>query len=97
MSSGRAAAYIDHVVEKTAVLDLEGGRCASCAYTIEHLGRKVHGVSDVRVDAATGEIRVRYQGNPGSLERIAQIVRRLGYDARIRWPSVQAPGKGQGG
>jgi copper chaperone CopZ len=82
---------------KTAVLDLEGGRCASCAYTIEHLGRKVQGVSAVRVDAAAGQIRVQYEGDPGSLERIAQIVGRLGYEARVRWDSVEAAAGGAQG
>lgn len=83
---------------KSAVLELSGGRCASCAYTIEHLGRKVQGVTEVRVDSASGEIRVRYEGNPGSLERIAQIVRRLGYEARVRWDSLGAEGgEGSGG
>ncbi|MBN1837115.1 MAG: cation transporter [Spirochaetales bacterium] len=76
-------------VDKTAILDLEGAHCASCAYTIEHLGRKVEGVNSVKVDTAAHEVRVVYQGNPGSLERIAEIVRRLGYDAKVRWDSVQ--------
>ena len=74
---------------KTGILDLEGARCASCAYAIEHLGRKVQGVTAVSVDAAAGEVRVQYEGNPGSLERIAEIVRRLGYDAKVRWESVK--------
>ena len=76
--------------KKTAILALTGARCASCVYTIEHLGRKVQGVSEVRVDPGSGEIRVQYEGDPGSLERIAQIVRRLGYQARVRWESVGA-------
>jgi copper chaperone CopZ len=74
--------------DKEAILDVSGANCASCVYAIEHLGRKVQGVTDVEVDAAHGEIRVFYGGNPGSLERIADIVRRLGYDARVRWESV---------
>jgi hypothetical protein len=32
---------------------------------------------------------VEYEGNPGSLERIVEIVHRLGYDAKIRWESVR--------
>ncbi len=73
---------------KTAILDVTGANCASCAYAIEHLGRKIQGVSDVQVDAAQQEIRVQYSGNPGSLERIAEVVRRLGYDARVRCESI---------
>ena len=74
--------------EKTAILDVTGANCASCVYAIEHLGRKIQGVSDVQVDAGRQEIRVQYSGNPGSLERIAEVVRRLGYDTRVRWESV---------
>jgi copper chaperone CopZ len=71
-----------------AILDIEGAHCASCAYTIEHLGRKVDGVEDVRVVTARGEAHVEYDGNPGSLERIVEIVKRIGYNASIRWESI---------
>jgi copper chaperone CopZ len=74
--------------EKTAILDVNGANCASCAYAIEHLGRKVQGVTEIKLDAAHGEIHVRYQGNPGSLERISEVVSRLGYEASVRWESV---------
>lgn len=71
-----------------AILDIEGAHCASCAYTIEYLGRKVDGVEDVRVVTARGEALVEYDGNPGSLERIVEIVKRIGYNASIRWESI---------
>ena len=73
---------------KKAILDLKGGSCASCAYTIEHLGKKVQGVTDVRVVSDKGEIHVQYGGNPGSLEKILEIVSLIGYSATIRWESV---------
>jgi len=71
-----------------AILDIEGARCASCAYTIEHLGRKVDGVDNVRVVTARSEAHVEYDGNPGSLKRIVEIVKRIGYNASIRWDSI---------
>lgn len=80
--------YIEAMSDKTAILDVNGATCASCVYAIEHLGRKVQGVSDIKVDAAHQEIRVGYEGNPGSLERISEVVRRLGYEAKVRWESV---------
>jgi copper chaperone CopZ len=73
---------------KKAYLDLKGANCASCVFTIEHLGRKVQGVTDIKVNTPNSEIMVEYEGNPGSLERIAEIVRKIGYDAKIRWESV---------
>lgn len=73
---------------KTAILDVDGANCPSCVYAIEHFGRKVEGVQAVRVDPVSREIRVEYAGNPGSLERIVEIVRQLGYGASIRWDSI---------
>jgi copper chaperone CopZ len=81
--------YIEDMNDKTAILDVNGANCASCAYAIEHLGRKIQGVTDIKVDAAHQEIHVRYEGNPGSLERISEVVRRLGYEAKVRWDSVR--------
>jgi cation transport ATPase len=74
--------------DKIAILDLKGANCASCSYTIEHLGRKVEGVRDVRVIPGKAEVHVEYGGNPGSLEKITEIVRRIGYNATIRWDSI---------
>jgi P-type Cu+ transporter len=71
-------------VARHGVLDVQGAHCPSCAFTIEKLGRKVPGVTEVRVDVTRHEIRVDYDGAPGTLERIAGIVARLGYVATVR-------------
>jgi copper chaperone CopZ len=73
---------------KRAILDLKGAHCASCAYTIEHLGRKVEGIEKIRVISDKQEIHVEYGGNPGSLERVVEIVKLIGYHASIRWDSM---------
>ena len=73
---------------KQAKLKLEGANCASCVFTIEHAGRKVQGIGDVAVDVNKGEISVTYGGNAGSLEKIKEIVHKLGYDAEILWDTV---------
>ena len=78
----------EHHGVKKAILDLNGARCASCTYTIEHLGRKVQGVEHIRVVPDRGEIHVQYGGNPGSLEKIVEIVKLIGYSASIRWESI---------
>jgi copper chaperone CopZ len=76
-------------IGKSATIRTDGANCPSCAFTIEHLGKKVQGVRDVKVDTALRAIHVEYAGNPGSLERIAEIVRRLGYTADIQWETVR--------
>jgi copper chaperone CopZ len=73
---------------KKAIIDVKGADCTSCVYAIEHVGRKVQGIKDVHVDIRLHEIHVSYTGNPGSLENIVKIVHTLGYDASIRWASV---------
>jgi copper chaperone CopZ len=67
----------------TAILEVNGARCASCSYTIEHMGRKVPGVEEVRVYPDRQEIHVTYGGDPAALDEIIRIVGRLGYDARL--------------
>lgn len=82
--------YITRVKDKvgarleTAVLDLDGADCASCAYAIEHSGRKIRGISDVHVDIRAHQARVVYQGEAGALKKLTRLVQALGYDARIR-------------
>ncbi len=71
------------VETKKAVLDLIGATCTSCSITIEHVGRKLEGVSDILVDRGTSTIQVEYDGNRESLEKIVELVDRLGYEARI--------------
>jgi copper chaperone CopZ len=69
-----------------AVYDLDGGTCPSCAYTIEHLGRKVAGVREVFVDVNAATLEVDYDACAEGevLEAIPQIVRRIGYSAARR-------------
>lgn len=80
---------------KKAVLNLSGADCPSCVYTIEHTGRRVEGVKDVEVSVADHKIHVTYEGNPGSLERIAEIVRYIGYNAEILWNSISPAPSGE--
>lgn len=68
---------------KAAELDMGQAGCPSCAYTVEHLGRKIPGVREVRVDLATHRIRVRYEGVEDVPERIRQILVRIGHDAVV--------------
>lgn len=69
---------------KNDILDLEGATCASCAYTIEHLGRKIEGIEDISVDTLNAQIRVKSNGDGRVLGKIVDIVRKIGYDAKPR-------------
>jgi len=72
------------VNKKKAVLDLIGASCTSCAITIEHVGRRLDGISDIFVDRGTSTIQIEYDGNRESLDRICDVVERIGYEATIR-------------
>ena len=69
-----------------AVFDLDGATCPSCAYTIEHLGRKLDGVCDIHVDVNSATLEVDYAQASESqvLQGIPEIVRRIGYNASLR-------------
>lgn len=69
---------------KKAVLDLIGATCTSCAITIEHVGKKFDGISDIFVDRSTSTIQVEYDGNHESLEKLCELVDRIGYEATIK-------------
>lgn len=76
---------------KTGHLDLKGANCPSCVFAIEHHGRKMKGISDVRVDVTKNLIEVDYDGPSEQLEGIAAIVKQLGYEATVKADSI-SPG-----
>jgi len=80
---------------KTAVLDMMGAGCTSCAYAIERVGRKTAGIHEVRVDIAASEVRVQYEGAESVLDALLNVIRLYGHDARIRGagPAETATGK----
>jgi copper chaperone CopZ len=69
-------------------LKLQGANCASCAYSIEHLGRKLKGVNDVSVNASSQRVTVNFdegdqEYQQQALHQIIEVVRKLGYEAAI--------------
>ena len=75
---------MESTTQKKAVLDLEGAKCTSCAITIEHVGRKIAGISDIFVDRGTSTIQIEYDGNRDALEQVCDLVDKIGYSASIR-------------
>ena len=45
---------------KIGLLSINGAHCGSCVYAIEHVGRKLPGVTRVRVYVNRDEIEVEY-------------------------------------
>lgn len=69
---------------ETAILDLVGATCTSCSIGIEHLGRRIKGVSEITVERGKGEIHVSYDGNPATVQKIINYVQSIGYEATHR-------------
>lgn len=67
-----------------AILDLTGATCTSCSIAIEHLGKKLNGISEIFVDRATSTIQVTYDGDQEVLTRLCDFVARIGYEATVR-------------
>lgn len=73
----------NHKQTKQGILDLHGANCASCAHAVEHNGRKMKGVKNIRVDAGEKKIYVDFDGDESVLDKIKEIVSKLGYSAEI--------------
>ena len=67
-----------------ATFDLVGATCTSCSIGIEHMGRRIKGVEDIYVDRQTGEIKMDFDGNPATVEKIITFVQTIGYDAQLK-------------
>ena len=72
-----------YVRMKKGILKLDGAHCASCAYTIEHVGRKIAGIKEVLVRAGEQKVYVDYEGDESVLDKVADIVKTIGYSAVV--------------
>jgi Cu+-exporting ATPase len=68
---------------KVGLLNISGAHCGSCVYAIEHVGRKLPGVKEVRVDVNTEKITVEYDGDSVVLDRICELVLRIGHESEV--------------
>lgn len=69
-------------------LNLQGATCPSCAYSIEHYGRKLSGIEEIKVEAGLNEVRVDMSihdeaSQDEQLNKLIKVVQDLGYDASI--------------
>jgi P-type Cu+ transporter len=78
--------------ENSAIFDIEGMTCASCAMRIEKGLKKVPGVKDTSVNLATEKATVIYDPTLTDVEQMVQKVDAVGYKAT---PQVSSLGKTQ--
>lgn len=75
---------MDDALPRKAILELDGARCTSCAIAIEHAGRRLPGIQEIYVNRAASTVEVTYTGQSSVLDRICDVVRRIGYEATVR-------------
>ena len=76
---------------KKAILDLQGGTCTSCSIAIEHYAKRLDGIKFIEVDRGASEIHVEYDGDSAYLDKIIEMVQKIGYEAWLRDADVGEP------
>ncbi len=65
--------------DRDEVLKVVGMHCSTCVATVSRAASSVKGVKDVRVNLATGEVRLSL-GEGARLSEVVKSIRRAGYD-----------------
>jgi copper chaperone CopZ len=73
-----------HAETKTAVFEVGGWTCASCASATRIALKKLDGVQDVKTDPEKKEASVTYDDAKVSPEKMVQAVSKLGYKATLK-------------
>jgi len=77
------------------LLQVEGIRCAACAWLIRSQLEAREGIDQVQVDVATGFVRINWQPGKLRLSRIAAILSGVGYRPHLPLASAEATGRQQ--
>lgn len=65
--------------ERTEDIQIEGMHCVSCADELEQAVTRLHGVTEARVNFASGILRVRYRVSALNRAQLVEHVKRIGY------------------
>jgi len=67
-----------------SLFDVTGMSCANCVRHVDHALKDVPGVTQVDVQLASGEVRVRHDGVLAPPERLVAAIVDAGYEAKLR-------------
>jgi Cu2+-exporting ATPase len=80
------AVFSGHIRESDGQREIEvhldGIRCASCVWLIEHYLGKLPGVTEIRINYATHRARIRWKAEASGIEEIIKAIRSIGYTPR---------------
>ena len=77
---------------KKGVLNIKGTFCGACSYAIEKAGRKLKEVEDITVNVGLKTITVHYIGDESALDKVVDIVDKLGHSSQIERPQTGETG-----
>jgi Cu2+-exporting ATPase len=77
------------------LLQVEGIRCAACAWLIRSQLEARQGIDQVQVDVATGFVRINWRPDELHLSRIAAILSGVGYRPHLPLAGAEAMGRQQ--
>jgi Cu2+-exporting ATPase len=77
------------------LLQVEGIRCAACAWLIRSQLEAHPGIDQVQVDVATGFVRINWQPDKLRLSKIAAILSGVGYRPHLPLTGAEAMGRQQ--
>ena len=75
------------------LLQVEGIRCAACAWLIRSQLEARQGIDQVQVDVATGFVRINWQPDKLHLSRIAAILAGVGYRPHLPLAGAESMGR----
>ena len=75
------------------LLQVEGIRCAACAWLIRSQLEAREGIDQVQVDVATGFVRINWQPDKLRLSKIAAILSGVGYRPHLPLAGAEAMGR----
>ena len=75
------------------LLQVEGIRCAACAWLIRSQLESRQGIDQVQVDVATGFVRINWQPDKLRLSKIAAILSGVGYRPHLPLAGAEAMGR----
>ena len=78
-------------MSENAILNVDGMNCASCTARVERAIAALPGIESARVNLATAQAAVCFDGTTVDVDRIAAAVRTAGYEATVV-PETDAPG-----
>lgn len=67
----------------TIILKITGMHCSSCAMNIDFELEDLDGVKEAKTNYAQQKSQVTYDPNKVTIEQMAQVIKKLGYDIAL--------------